>query len=107
MPKSKAIVSAALGLALSTILPACAPSADRRPARAAVAVPVSNPAPAELLACAERPKGFPADAAALLPKPVRDALARLARAFGANADRQDRLINWNAPGSCPREVSNG
>ena len=26
---------------------------------------------------------------------------RLARAFAGNADRGDRLVNWNAPGSCP------
>ncbi len=59
--------------------------------------------PAELLACAERPDGLPEDASliAQIPTRLRAGIIRLARAFGSNADRLDRLTNWNAPGTCP------
>ncbi|WP_018250781.1 hypothetical protein [Sphingomonas melonis] len=69
-----------------------------------VAVKVEPPRPpAELLACADRPAGLPEDPdlIAQIPTRLRAAIIRLARAFGANADRQDRLIDWHAPGSCP------
>jgi len=83
-------------------LQACARPAAERPATpAAVAVEVRQRPPAELLVCAERPEGFPAYSAAVLTRPVRDALIRLALAFGRNADRLDRLVNFNEPGTCP------
>jgi hypothetical protein len=67
-----------------------------------VAVPVKDTPPAELLACAERPTGLPEDAdlIAQIPTKLRAGIIRLARAFGSNASRLDRLIDWNAPGSC-------
>lgn len=65
-----------------------------------VAVRVSDPPPAELLRCADRPAGVPAGDATL-PAPVRAALIGVAAAFRANADRLDRLVNWSAAGSCP------
>lgn len=92
------------GLLLSTALPGCAHrAADLAPASAPVAVKVEQPRPpAELLACAERPDGLPEDPEliAQIPSRLRAGIIRLARAFGANADRQDRLIDWNAPGTC-------
>lgn len=94
------------GLLLSTALPGCArPAADLPPpAPLPIAVAIKPPAPpAELLACADRPAGLPEDPAliAQIPTTIRAGIIRLARAFGANADRQDRLINWSAPGTCP------
>lgn len=58
--------------------------------------------PAELLRCAERPDGLPEDPTliAQIPTQIRRAFIRLARAFAGNADRADRLVNWNAPGTC-------
>jgi len=68
-----------------------------------VAVPVKDPAPAELTRCAERPQGLPESKAMLaqIPTPVRAAIIRIARAFAANAAQLDRLIDWGAPGTCP------
>lgn len=68
-----------------------------------VAVTVKTMPPAELLACADRPAGLPEDAAlvAQIPTKIRAGIIRLAKAFGANAARLDRLIDWNAPGTCP------
>lgn len=90
-------------------LQACGrPGADRPASPAAIAVEIRDQPPADLMACADRPEGFPADAAGVLPASVRAALARIAIAFGANADRQDRLINWQRPGTCPAgDKSNG
>ena len=67
-----------------------------------VAVTVKSTPPAELLICADRPEGLPEDAdlIAQIPTKLRAGIIRLARAFGANASRLDRLINWNAPGTC-------
>lgn len=36
-----------------------------------------------------------------MPAPVRAALKRLAVAFARNTQQLERLIEWNAPGSCP------
>lgn len=91
-----------IGLTLSMILPGCAATTlDAGPAPV-VAVKVENRPPAELLACAERPEGFPADEAAwaVVPAPIRAAMIRFATAFAANAARLDRLADWHAPGSC-------
>ena len=60
--------------------------------------------PADLLACAERPAGLPAvdrQAADVIALAGRQALERIFPAFGANAARLDRLVNWYRPGSCP------
>lgn len=67
-----------------------------------VAVVVKNTPPAELLRCAERPDGLPEDPSliAQIPTTIRAGIIRLARAFSANADRADRLVNWSAPGTC-------
>jgi len=68
-----------------------------------VAVPVSDTPPAELTRCAERPAGLPEDKDLLarIPDGVRAGIIRMARAFAGNASQLDRLVNWNAPGTCP------
>ena len=68
-----------------------------------VAVVVKDTPPAELTACAKRPEGLPEDPAliAQIPTRIRAAIIRLARAFATNASQLDRLVEWNAPGSCP------
>ncbi|WP_156818887.1 hypothetical protein [Sphingomonas sp. Mn802worker] len=68
-----------------------------------IVVPVKQTPPAELLACAERPTGLPEDAdlVAQIPTKLRAGIIRMARAFGANASRLDRLIEWTSPGTCP------
>jgi hypothetical protein len=69
-----------------------------------VAVAVERPLPpAELMACAERPAGLPEDASliAQIPTAIRAGIIRMARAFRANADSKDRLVNWLAADSCP------
>ena len=67
-----------------------------------VALPVKTTPPAELLVCAERPEGLPEDPdlIAQIPTKLRAGIIRLARAFGANASRLDRLIDWEAPDTC-------
>ena len=66
-------------------------------------VKVKDTPPTELLTCADRPDGLPEDPSliAQIPTKIRAGIIRLARAFAGNADRNDRLVNWNAPGSCP------
>ena len=103
---SAATLSILSGLLLSTSLPGCARRHDDSPPVAPLPVAVKVEAlrpPAELLVCADRPDGLPEDPdlIAQIPTRLRAAIIRLARAFGANADRQDRLIDWHAPGSCP------
>lgn len=92
------------GLLLSTALPGCAHRpAELEPKPAPIGLAVEPPSPpAELLACAERPAGLPEDPELIaeIPSRLRAGIIRLARAFGANADRHDRLIDWNAPGTC-------
>ena len=67
-----------------------------------VAVKVKDTPPAELLRCADRPTGLPEYPAlvAQIPTKIRAGIIRLAKAFGANAAQLDRLIDWNAPGTC-------
>ncbi|WP_236553106.1 hypothetical protein [Sphingomonas sp. 8AM] len=67
-----------------------------------VAVPLKITPPAELLTCAERPDGLPEDPqlVAQMPTRLRAGVIRLARAFATAAGRLDRLIDWNAPGTC-------
>lgn len=67
-----------------------------------IVVKVKETPPAELLTCATRPEGLPEDPSliAQIPTKIRAGIIRIARAFAANADRADRLVNWNAPGTC-------
>lgn len=91
---------------LSTALPGCGHRVADTPPPALVpdpiAIEVKSTPPAELLRCAERPEGLPEDPAliAQIPTAIRAGIIRMARAFGANASQLDRLIDWNAPGSC-------
>lgn len=79
----------------------CGAKTDARPSSpAAIAVSTHTSPPAELLRCPERPEGFTADAWAVMPDSVREAVIRLAKAFGANAERQERLIAWERPAGC-------
>ena len=99
-------MSIAIGFALLTALPACARHDDAPPAviPAPIVVKVKDTPPAELLTCATRPEGLPEDPSliAQIPTKIRAGIIRLARAFAGNADRADRLVNWNVPGSCPK-----
>ena len=101
---SAATLSIVSGLLLSIALPACARRhADLAPPPPPVAVKIEAPRPpADLLGCADRPAGLPEDAdmIAQIPTRLRAGIIRMARAFGANADRLDRLIDWNAPATC-------
>ena len=98
-------LSIAIGFALLTALPACARHAEAPPAVVStpIVVKVKDTPPAELLTCATRPEGLPEDPSliAQIPTAVRAGIIRLARAFAGNADRADRLVNWNAPKTCP------
>jgi hypothetical protein len=98
-------LSIAIGFALLTALPACARHADASLAIAPppIVVKVKDTPPTELLACADRPDGLPEDPSliAQIPTKIRAGIIRLARAFAGNADRADRLVNWNAPRTCP------
>lgn len=94
----------ASGLLASTTLPGCTRTVELPVDRPVpVAVKVDDKPAAELTRCADRDARLPddADSWAVLPPRLRNALIRFARAFGANADQLDRLINWNVPGSCP------
>jgi hypothetical protein len=88
-------------------LPACARRSETPPAVVStpIVVKVKDTPPAELLTCAERPAGLPEDAdlIAQIPTKIRAGIIRLARAFAGNADRADRLVNWNAPGTCGKK----
>ena len=99
-------LSIASGFALLMALPACARHADAPPAvaPAPIVVKVKDTPPAELLTCATRPEGLPEDPSliAQIPTKIRAGIIRLARAFAGNADRNDRLVNWTVPGSCPK-----
>lgn len=71
-----------------------------------IAVKVEPPLPpADLIACADRPAGLPEDPQliAQIPTAIRAGFIRLARAFASNAAQLDRLIEWNAPGTCPAQ----
>jgi len=83
--------------------PGCAPRTDPpAPLPAPIAVPVTITPPADLLRCADRPAGLPEDPAlvAQIPTRARAGIIRLARAFGANADQLDRLVEFVSPGAC-------
>lgn len=97
-------MSIAIGFALLMALPACARHAEAPPAVVStpIVVKMKETPPAELLRCADRPDGLPEDPSliAQIPTKIRAGIIRLARAFAGNADRADRLVNWNAPGTC-------
>jgi len=93
------IRSMAAGLLLSTALQACAQRAVETPPTV-VAVETRDRPPAELLACPERPEGFPTEATAVMPRPVRDAAMRLAQSYAEVASQLERLIAWHAPETC-------
>lgn len=95
------ITLTATGLLASTSLAGCASAPVAHVPPQVVAVPVMDVPPADLLACPESPKPFPVDAAATIPASVRSALMALAVAYRDLFNRQARLINWNAPGTCP------
>lgn len=92
------------GLLLSTALPGCVHRIIEVPVEkpVPVAVPVKDTPPAELTRCADKPAGLPESKVVLaqIPTPVRAAIIRIARAFAANAQQLDRLIDWTAPGTC-------
>ena len=94
-----------IGSLLSTALPCCALRTVEVPVDkpVPVAAPIERTPPAELTGCAERPQGLPEDPAliAQIPTSIRAGIIRLARAFAGNASQLDRLVNWNAPGTCP------
>lgn len=92
---------AAIGLALSISLQACAHPAAELPKSTVVAVKVDDPPPAELTRCPVTPVGFPEDAAASMPPEIRDAAIRLAKAYALTVDQLRRLIAWTAPAACP------
>ena len=75
-----------------------------------VAVTIERPLPpADLMACADRPAGLPEDASliAQIPTAIRAGIIRMARAFRANAEGKDRLVNWLAADSCPAPAKTG
>lgn len=91
---------------LSIGLPGCAtrPSPTPRAEEVPITVPLKEDPPGELLACAERPFGFPARAGQPsdeIHRAAQTALERIMPAFGRNADRLDRWVNWLSPGMCP------
>lgn len=93
------IRSLAAGLLLSIALQACAHRAAD-PAPTAVAVEIRDTPPAELLACPQRPAGFPEDSVAAMPKAVREAAIRLAQGYAEAVDQLERLIAWHDKDGC-------
>ncbi|MFA6607556.1 MAG: hypothetical protein WCS75_11210 [Sphingomonas sp.] len=64
-----------------------------------VAVVVKDTPPAELLRCPESTEGFP-QADAVMARPTRAAIIRLAKAYAGLRSQLERLIDWNAPKHC-------
>ena len=97
----KTIASGLIGLTLLTALQGCARPAEAPPATpTAIAVDTRTAAPAELRLCPSRPEGFSADSWAVMPEAVRAVFIRVAQAFADNADRQERLIEWESGKPC-------
>nr|WP_245842586.1 hypothetical protein [Sphingomonas laterariae] len=61
---------------------------------------MNDPPPADLILCPQAPEGFPTDAAAQIPAPVRAAMKRIAAFSAATHDQLVRLIRWHVPGAC-------
>lgn len=94
-----AITGLSIGLLGCATRPSPTPAAE-----VPIVVPLREDPPAELLACAERPAGLPVDARRapdVVGADSREALERVFPAFGRNADRLDRWVNWLSPGMCP------
>lgn len=88
-------------LALSTTLPACAPTVAEAPPPEVVTIAVPAPQPpSELVRCARRPAGFPAAVLGQLTPEARQAAQRIMTAFGANADQLDRLVAFHTDKPC-------
>jgi hypothetical protein len=96
----KTIAWALTGLALSTSLAACAGRPKAPPETTVIYKPMVDAPAADLLVCATRPEGFSPEAWSVIPASVREKIIEIMKAFKANADRQDRLINRYVPGSC-------
>lgn len=98
---AQTIVLALAGLTLSTMLQGCGHPEPLPAPPAAIATPLRQTPPADLLACPERPDGFPADASAVMPPDVRRATMGLAHAYAQVRGQLERLIEWERPGACP------
>jgi hypothetical protein len=97
------IALAATGLLLSTNLAGCANGAvEHRPADV-IAVRAESTPPADLLTCPEPAAAFPTDQEATIPPEIRAPLKALALGYRELFDRTERLINWVAPGTCPKD----
>jgi len=90
----------ATGLLASTTLAGCN-STVQRTAPQIVAVPVKDTPPADLLVCPTPAPAFPTNVAATIPAAVRTPLRGLALNYRDLFDRNRRLVNWIAPGTCP------
>lgn len=64
-----------------------------------MATPAPRP-PADLLTCARRPAGFPAEVIGTMSPAARAAAIRILTAFGANADQLDRLVTFHTDTPC-------
>lgn len=89
----------ATGLLASTTLAGCSGTVQHA-APQIVAVPVKDTPPADLLICPAPAAAFPTNEAATIPEPQRAALKGLAISYRDLFDRNRRLVNWIAPGTC-------
>lgn len=98
----KVIGLAAAGLALSTILAACAHQAAEAPPPEPVVVvrTVIEKPPAELLRCPTPPAGLPGGGEAVLTAEWRAGIIRLARGYAEVSDQLRRLIQFHNDVSC-------
>jgi len=93
----------ATGLLASTILAGCASAPVEHVPPQVIGVAVKDTPPADLLTCPVPAAPFPTDQEAVIPWAVRDRLKGLAISYRDLFDRQERLINWIAPGSCGKD----
>lgn len=76
-------------------------AAEPAPPAPVVVAPAPAPRPqAELLRCARRPAGFPAEVIGTMTPAARAAAIRILTAFGANADQLDRLVAFHDGEAC-------
>jgi hypothetical protein len=83
-------------------LQGCAAAVERG-APEVIAVPVRDAPPADLLTCPKPAAAFPTDQEATIPPEIRAPLKALALGYRELFDRTERLINWVAPGTCPKD----
>jgi hypothetical protein len=95
------IMSVAIGSLLSIALAACGPRTSRPATPAAIAIEARVPAPAELVGCPVRARGFAAGAEATIPPAVRVTMIGLATGYAAVVSQLERLIAWETGRSCP------